>query len=329
MGSRRWSLVMPSLLLAAIMAGATGTATAQDEPQRYLDEVFTDVTVTSDVVYGAATNDQGQLEQLTLDIYVPAGDTEAERPAFVWAHGGSLVFGDKAGSMEKQIGHAFARRGWVVVSINYRLMSQFFPGDCLHDIICATSPRLPLALKDGQHDMQAAVRYLRAHAAELRIDTDEITTGGHSAGTALALLTNFNPNDPGDSGNPGYPSDVAGAMTNSGTLFEPSTIGPGEPPIIMFNSTNDSDMTLWVGLAMTCVPTTAVGNVCEMHIYPDGGHSLSIHRGEVIQRTAEFFCGHVIEGCGTPSKSSIQVPTDAGAVAGGIADMIVSNIPLP
>jgi predicted esterase len=217
---------------------------------------------------------------------------------FVWAHGGSMITGDKAGGMEREWGNEFARRGWVFVSINYRLMSQFLPGDCVNDVICALSPRLPLALADGQHDMQAAVRWVRANAASLRLDPEEITVGGHSAGTALALRTNFAPDDPGTSGNPGFPSNVAAAVTNSGSLLEPTVVGPGEPPILMFNSSNDPDLTFPAGFVNACVATTLMGNVCEFHGYSTGGHSLSPHRADEFQVTSEFLCRRVVSGCG-------------------------------
>ena len=304
-GRRRWL----ALATAGALVFALSPALRADPPSRYLDEVFDDFTVESDLVYGRAKNDQGQQEILKLDVYQPAGDELARRPAFIWAHGGSLVGGDKADDLEQEFGAAFAKRGWVFVSINYRLMSQFYPGDCPNDLVCATSPFLPIRLRDAQHDMQAAVRWVRKHAVELRVNTNEISTGGHSAGTTPALLTAFAPEDPGDSGNPGYPSNVAATMTHSGTVLEPSKIGPNEPPILMFNAVDDADLTLWVALAMTCLPTTLWLNDCELHAYEGGGHSLRIHRPEIIQKTSEFFCRRVIADCDI-------APTDAASFVG-------------
>ncbi|MEY2468507.1 MAG: hypothetical protein QOF21_1205, partial [Actinomycetota bacterium] len=63
---------------------------------RYLDEVFTSVTSTSNIVYGQAVNAEGQLQTLHLDLYQPTGDTEQKRPVFVWAHGGFFTQGDKS-----------------------------------------------------------------------------------------------------------------------------------------------------------------------------------------------------------------------------------------
>ena len=71
------------------------TASAQT---RYLDEVFSDVTVTSDIVYGTnitvlpALNSQPPAAQpLVLDLYEPAGDTESERPLLLYFHTGNFL----------------------------------------------------------------------------------------------------------------------------------------------------------------------------------------------------------------------------------------------
>jgi hypothetical protein len=302
-----------ALVLAGALLFSLSPSLRADPPTRYLDEVFAEFTVTSDLVYGHARNDQGELETLKLDVYEPEGDELARRPVFVWAHGGSLVGGDKADGLERTFGAAFAKRGWVFVSINYRLMSKFYPGDCPNDIVCATSPFLPLRLRDAQHDMQAAVRWVRRHATDLRANTNEITTGGHSAGTTPALLTAFAPDDPGTSGNPGYPSNVAAAMTHSGTVLEPSKIGPNEPPILMFNSVDDADLTLWVALAMTCLPTTLWLNDCELHAYENGGHGLRVHEDEIIQKTSEFFCRRVIAGCSIEPREATSFVGPSGS----------------
>lgn len=297
--------VAVAVLLAGLSLAVIARPAAAAPTGRYLSKVFTDVDVTSDITYGGAVNDKGVFEVLKLDIYEPRGDTQALRPVFVWAHGGSMVFGDKADGTERSFANEFAKRGWVVLSINYRLMSRLPLEDCFHDLICALHPRLPLAIQDGQHDMQAAVRWARANAATYRLNPNEITAGGHSAGTALALRTNFAPNDPGTSGSAGYPSHISAAMTNSGAMLEPSVVRPNSPPIAMFNSLNDGDITFPVGFVNACLATTLMLNVCEFHGYSTGGHQLTIHRPEIFQKTSEFFCRRVLSDCDvTPADAT-------------------------
>ncbi len=54
---------------------------------------------------------------LTLDVTAPVGATNA--PVMVWIHGGTLIWGSGHSAMYD--GGAFAKRGVVLVSINYRL----------------------------------------------------------------------------------------------------------------------------------------------------------------------------------------------------------------
>ena len=54
----------------------------------------------------------------------PAGDTQTSRPALVWVHGGGFSGGDKANPLPVDVANTFAKQGYVVVSINYRLLGS-------------------------------------------------------------------------------------------------------------------------------------------------------------------------------------------------------------
>ena len=82
---------------------------------RYLEGVFSDVDV-STVTYSEVNN-------LQLDIYQPLGDTENNRPLIILAHGGSFIAGVRTNPSMVSLGEAFAKRGYVVASISYRLMT--------------------------------------------------------------------------------------------------------------------------------------------------------------------------------------------------------------
>ncbi len=65
---------------------------------RYLDEVFENVTITEDVVYGNAPDlpfifffEWNTYDvDLDMDIYEPEGDTETQRPVIIFIHTGSF-----------------------------------------------------------------------------------------------------------------------------------------------------------------------------------------------------------------------------------------------
>ena len=92
-------------------------------------------------------------------------------PAAVYVHGGSWVSGDydTGGFIIDSIGPALADAGFVVVSLDYRLGPTEHWPDQIEDVKCA-------------------IRYLRANAAHLHIDPDEIGAWGQSAGGHLVAL---------------------------------------------------------------------------------------------------------------------------------------------
>jgi acetyl esterase/lipase len=80
------------------------------------------VSVTSNVVYGRGeVNGGGTFADLELDLYAPQGTGRAELPVVVVVHGGGFVGGSKTQSNVVAWSRAFASRGFLVASIDYRL----------------------------------------------------------------------------------------------------------------------------------------------------------------------------------------------------------------
>jgi hypothetical protein len=127
-------------------------------PLRYRDAVFETVATTSDVTYGSAVNGSGETVSLELDVYQPSGDAVTARPAIVWVHGGSFAFGSKTSPELVDEATVFATKGYVNVSIEYRLE----PGGCSAGAPTGTSN---LAIQEALADAQSAVRFLRTNAA--------------------------------------------------------------------------------------------------------------------------------------------------------------------
>lgn len=108
---------------------------------------------------------------LLLDLWVPAGATAP--PVVVWIHGGAWLIGDRRNLpptlRPDQVFTELLAAGLAVATIDYRLSRE------------ATFPA-------QLHDAKAAVRYLRAHADVLGIDTRRIGVWGESAGGHLAAM---------------------------------------------------------------------------------------------------------------------------------------------
>ena len=118
------------------------------------------VDVRRDIEYGVANG-----KRLLLDAYVPP--TGDRRPAVVMIHGGGWRAGDKASWAPEAT--RLAERGWVAFSVNYRLDEPSpFPAEI--------------------DDVQAAVRWVRGHADEYRIDPGRIAAVGESAGGHLTAM---------------------------------------------------------------------------------------------------------------------------------------------
>jgi para-nitrobenzyl esterase len=115
---------------------------------------------------------------LTLNIWRPAGAKRGARlPVLFYLHGGGAVAG--GGSEPRYDGAAMARRGIVVVTINYRLgVFGFF-----------ATPALAAESGDGSAgnygllDQAAALDWVRRHIAAFGGDPARITIGGESAGS--------------------------------------------------------------------------------------------------------------------------------------------------
>jgi acetyl esterase/lipase len=214
-------------LIAATVPRPPGKA-----PLRYRDAVFSSVNVTRDLTYGSAPDNDGNPVALKLDLYQPAGDRVGRRPAIVYVHGGGFSHGDKSAGAE--FATYFAKRGFVVVSINYRLLA---PPGCGGQ--AEPPPECVTAAYAAQHDAQAAVRWLRAKKATRRIDPTRIAMAGSSAGAITSLLVAWRHEDPGTSGNPGYSSAIRAAGSISGGTPTNQYITADDAPVIFFHGTED------------------------------------------------------------------------------------------
>lgn len=127
---------------------------------------------------------------LYLNVWTPAKQKDEKLPVFVWYFGGGLQVGHTA-EMEFD-GERIARRGVVVVTINYRL--NVF-GFLCHPEITAESPDAPANF--GHLDQQAATRWVKENIAAFGGDPDNITIGGQSAGGGSVLNQLVSPQNEG------------------------------------------------------------------------------------------------------------------------------------
>lgn len=220
------------------------------QKNRFNASVFDSVIVELDVQYGQSKTQGGQDQKLLMDIYYPKGDTMTKRPLIIFAHGGYFLFGDKLGFQEDA--NFFAQSGYVVASINYRLI------DVEQDDWVAKC-----AVIDAVNDMKAAVRFFNKDfqtVNKYKIDPAQITIGGYSAGAVTSLhyayateaadvlkmggkeLLDYvveNGGLEGKSGNAGYSSKVKAVINMAGSIHSAELINKNEPVLVSVHGTND------------------------------------------------------------------------------------------
>lgn len=215
---------------------------------RFDTEVFSGVDISTNVVYGANTDYNGSNLSLTMDIYQPQGDTMLQRPLIVWVHGGSFISGTKNDLDVQQLCEHFAKRGYVCATINYRLGISF-----PYNAANATD-----AVYRAVQDFKAAVRFFRKDAATTntyKIDPSIVYSGGSSAGAFTVLHaaymdqyselpatidTTVLGNLEGNSGNPGYPSNVNAVVDLCGALGDADWVYTNDIPLCAMHGDHDN-----------------------------------------------------------------------------------------
>ncbi|MCF8277837.1 MAG: T9SS type A sorting domain-containing protein [Flavobacteriales bacterium] len=192
---------MKKLLLALLVTGLSSSlATAQWN--RYLDEVFTDVDVTTDVQFGTNWNfllgSPTPNFTLNTDIYSPAGDSETGRAAVIVLHTGNFLpkylnqsaTGNNRDSSVVVSAELFAKRGYVAFAPAYRLGWNATTTDPVTgaDVRRGT---LITAVYRAINDVKSLVRYIKKSVAEdgnpYGIDPDKIIVYGHGSGGYISL----------------------------------------------------------------------------------------------------------------------------------------------
>jgi alpha-L-fucosidase 2 len=215
---------------------------------------------------------------LTLDANVPDG--AGPFPTAILVHGGGFVRGDKQ-SYIKPIFEPLTQAGFTWFTINYRL---------------APKDRYPACVED----VERAIRWVKDHAREYKVDPERIALIGESAGGHLVSMA-------GARGKgktrvaavvPFYaPHDLDFQAANRKALGEslsalfgltelndaarkvlrdasPSSyVRKGLPPYLLIHGTNDAQVPYEQSVRFAA-QMKAAGNRCELFTVPDGAHGM-------------------------------------------------------
>ena len=233
-------------------------APAHDAALPAARETASGVRVLAGVPYAAIPG----LRPLELDLSLPAGDN-GPSPVVVFLHGGGWRLGSRhsAGPAYARTDPApfeqLARAGIAVASIDYRLSGE--------------------AVWPAQlHDAKAAVRWLRARAAELTIDPERIAAWGESAGGHLAELLGLTTDDPALDGQVGVVGQSS-SVSAVAAWYAPSDIASVASDLGADPTNPASREAQLLGAAAPTVPERAAQASPVSHVSPAAPPFLLLH----------------------------------------------------
>lgn len=123
-----------------------------------------DVVIEPDLAYRP-----GDSKAWRLDLVRPKAKSDQTRPGIVFVHGGGWRSGDKRTGAFLSGAIEYAQKGYVCITVNYRLTGEAkFPA-CIEDVKCA-------------------VRWFRANAKKYNLDPNRLGAYGNSAGAHLVSM---------------------------------------------------------------------------------------------------------------------------------------------
>ena len=285
------------------------------DPVRYRDRVFTSLEIDENIAFAFVDG-----QTLRLTVYTPAGDAASDRPVMIVASGGGFL--EQERESVEPIAQEFARRGYVAVTMDYRVLGQ----------APLNADELAIAGVTATHDMFAAVRFLRAEGEgdnPRGIRPDAFFVSGESAGGVMAMLAaTLDPDDPisrpaladfvrdngGVYGTVGENDDVSsvvqGAMPLSGAVLDLAMIDAGsallyaaheefDPVVPCDTAPEGASFTgLEVSGACEVVPAyTAAGAMAELFLVQNSAGHVNFtdaERRDIYQGAAELFFESVI-----------------------------------
>jgi predicted esterase len=229
-------------------------------------------------------------EPLRMWVARPNNTTKI-RPAIVWVHGGGFAVGiDSMFGLANGTGQDYAKRGYVSFSVEYRIDTTLIgtqtganrPPSLCQWVQDNENPSDPVwqqryeqcqrNIRAAQYDVQAAVRWIRAHASEYGVDTTRIAVGGFSAGAVTAANLAYRGDDAGTltyfagDDRSVTASKVEAAFGASGCEYEPATIGAGDAPTSWIHARFDPAVP-YSCAAQTVTSARAAGLVAELTSY--------------------------------------------------------------
>jgi triacylglycerol lipase len=249
--------------------------------------------------------------ELFLDAYVPKD--EGQHPAVLVVHGGAWRSGNRAQLRSYAV--SLAKRGFSCFAINYRL---------------APKNKFPAQIDD----CRAAVKWIRSHAAEYKVNPEKLGAIGYSAGGHLVCLlatTGEAPNE--QNGNVdtrihavaagGAPTDfrsfpdngrwaeywMGGDLKTVPDRFKSASatafVDKNDPPIFFFHGTADELVPMsWSRSCHDALKKCGVRT--EMHTIEGAGHLQAAMNEDALEKAFDFLQAELLD----PKEATADAPAE-------------------
>jgi len=211
----------------------------------------------------------------TLTIFKPSAETKNGTAVVVCPGGGFMALSINSEGID--VAKYLAAKGVTAFVLKYRLAHT--GEDATQEFATLIADRqkfgdivgkvIPLSIADGQ----AAVTYVRQHAAEWGVAPDRVGIIGFSAGGTVAAGVAFH------YAAEGKPAFVAPIYAAAGRLKD-SVVPTDAPPMFIVAATDDQ-----LGLAPDSVALyekwREVQKSVELHMYAKGGHGFGMHKHNI------------------------------------------------
>ncbi|MFG6686008.1 alpha/beta hydrolase [Mariniflexile sp. HNIBRBA6329] len=212
---------------------------------RYVDRVFDSI---SSKTYTYSIRDK---DTLKLDVYQPKNDSILGRPLFVIIHGGGFMKGERNESSLIYLAENVAKKGFVVASIDYRLVKNKF-------INCSYPANDKIKVfSNGAEDLLNALQYLVKYKNAFLIDDSKIILFGVSAGGETALNIIYNRDFIIKNKDVYKDIKPAAVISLSGAIFKPDLITKENSiPTVLYHGVNDKVVPYDTSSHQSCLPTS-------------------------------------------------------------------------
>lgn len=262
----KWSIA--TLICTLITIGQVNGAI------RYKELSYSTVVTREDIHYRTAIDCNSAPDSLYMDFFEPKDDTASVRPAIMVLYGGSFVTGSRKDTLVTAFSNYFARCGYAVFAIDYRIG--------VNKASILPKMEIPMALYRAIQDSRAAIRFIRKNADSFKVDTTKLFALGYSAGAvtllhhayvdtaeaAQNLIFSLAAKKLGvldDADNLQYSSKINCVVNCCGAIADTTWVKSGDASIISFHGTKDQIVPYGVGFMNNDTSTTKLYGSSVVH----------------------------------------------------------------